>query len=62
VRVYECKQFRSEAVTLTFGRPLRRAVACNLIEEEEIDVAYEGQQLTFAIGPFEIKSFKIWLE
>jgi alpha-mannosidase len=61
VRLYECKQFRSQAVTLTFGQTLRRAVACNLIEEDESDVAYDGRRLTFAIGPFEIKTFKAWL-
>jgi alpha-mannosidase len=60
IRLYECKQYRTEAVTLTLGRPVRRAVACNLIEEEESDVAYDGRRLTFAMAPYEIKSFKVW--
>lgn len=61
VRVYECKQYRSSAVTLTFGQPIRRAVECNLLEEEEISVVHQDHQLTFAISPFEIKTFKFWL-
>jgi alpha-mannosidase len=61
VRLYECKQYRSNAVTLTFGQPIRRAVECNLLEEDETQVDYQSNQLTFPIKPFEIKSFKIWL-
>ena len=60
VRVYECKQYRSNAVTLTFGQPIRKAVECNLLEEEETPVAFQNKQLTFAVKPFEIKTFKIW--
>jgi alpha-mannosidase len=61
VRVYECKQYRSKAVTITFGQPIRKAVECNLLEEDETPVAYQGNQLIFAVKPFEIKTFKIWL-
>jgi alpha-mannosidase len=60
IRLYECKQYRNTAVTLTLGQPLRRAVACNLIEAEESDVVFDGRQLTFAITPYEIKTFKVW--
>jgi alpha-mannosidase len=60
VRVYECKQYRSNAVAIRFGRPIRKAVECNLLEEDETPVAYQGDQLTFAVNPFEIKTFKIW--
>lgn len=55
VRVYECKQYRSNAVTITFGQPITRAVECNLLEED-----FHGNQLTFAVRPFESKTFKIW--
>jgi alpha-mannosidase len=58
VRVYECKQYRSNAVTITFEQPIRKAVECNLLEEAPI--AYQDNQLTFAIKPFEIKTFKVW--
>jgi alpha-mannosidase len=60
VRVYECKQYRSNAVTITFGQPVLKAVECNLLEEDETPVAYQGNQLIFAVKPFEIKTFKIW--
>jgi alpha-mannosidase len=60
VRVYECKQYRSNAVTIIFGGPLRKAMECNLLEEDETPVDYRDNQLTFAVKPFEIKTFKIW--
>ncbi len=60
VRVYECKQYRSNAVTIQLGRPIHKAVECNLLEEEETPVIHQGNQMTFAITPFEIKTFKIW--
>jgi alpha-mannosidase len=62
VRVYECKQYRSNAVTLTFGKPLRRAVECNLLEEDAVPVTYQGNRLLFPVQPFEIKTFKVWFE
>ncbi|MGB8984681.1 MAG: glycoside hydrolase family 38 C-terminal domain-containing protein [Anaerolineales bacterium] len=60
VRLYECKQFRSNAVTIKFGQPIRKAVECSLLEEEEEPVAYQGSELTFPVCPFEIKTFKVW--
>ena len=60
VRLYECKQYRNNAVTITFGQPVRRAVECNLLEEDETSTVYQGHRITFAICPFEIKTFKIW--
>jgi alpha-mannosidase len=60
VRLYECKQYRSNAVTITFGQPIRKAVECNLLEEDETRVDYQGNQLTFPVNPFEIKTFKVW--
>ncbi|MDQ3396870.1 MAG: alpha-mannosidase [Deinococcota bacterium] len=65
VRVYESKQYRSDRVTLRFGRKVLRASRCNLVEEvvEEGDepVLFEDDRLSFAIYPYEIKTFKIWL-
>jgi alpha-mannosidase len=60
VRVYECKQYRSNAVIITFGQPIRKAVECNLLEEDETPAAYQDHRLMFAVKPFEIKTFKIW--
>jgi len=62
VRLYESRRCRSANVRLTFGRPLRRAVECNLVEEGEEPVAFEGQTLTFAIAPYEIKTFRVWFD
>ena len=61
VRLYECKQYRSNAVRITFGQSIRRAVECNLLEEDETAVSYQGNQLTIPVKPFEIKTFKVWL-
>jgi alpha-mannosidase len=60
VRVYECKQYRSNAVTISFGQAIQNAVECDLMEQDEAPVAHQDNQLTFAIKPFEIKTFKIW--
>jgi alpha-mannosidase len=62
VRLYESRQYRNGAVGLTFGRRLRRAVECNLVEEGEEPVAFAGQTLTFAIAPYEIKTFRVWFQ
>ncbi len=62
VRVYECKQYRAEAVHLSLGQPIARAVETNLVEEDEQPVAHSGRRLTFSIQPFEIKTFKVWFE
>jgi alpha-mannosidase len=60
VRVYEWKQARHNAVNLRFARPIRRAIACNLVEEEERPVEHDAERITFAIAPYEIKTFKVW--
>ncbi len=60
VRVYECKQYRSNAVTIDFGQPIKKAVACNLVEEGAEPVTFEGKRLTFPVAPYEIKTFRVW--
>jgi len=62
VRAYEYKQQRSSRVTITFGRPMARAYECDLLENAEQAATIDGAQLRFAIAPYEIKSFKVWLE
>jgi alpha-mannosidase len=59
VRVYEFQQTRGEAA-ITFGQTIRRAVECDLMERNEMPIAYKGSQLTFFVTPFEIKTFKVW--
>jgi alpha-mannosidase len=61
-RVYEARQMRSATAALELGRPIRKAVECNLIEEEERPVEFAGRRLLFSILPFEIKTFKVWFE
>lgn len=61
VRVYETRQFRNPAVRLHFGLPIHRAVECNLMEKQETPVAIEGDTLIFAIAPYEIKTFMVWM-
>ncbi len=60
VRVYEYQQYRNEAVTLRFGQPIRRAAACNLVEEDEQPIPSKDNRLSFALTPYEIKTFKVW--
>jgi alpha-mannosidase len=61
VRVYEYKQFRSNGVKLSFNRPIRKAIVCNLVEEEEGEAAFAGNELMFSLNPYEVKTFKVWL-
>ncbi len=58
-RLYEYKQCRNNAVSLDFGRPVR-AAECNLMEQAESPVVCQDGRLTFAIAPYEIKTFKVW--
>lgn len=60
VRLYEFKQNRNQQVNLSFGQPIQKAVECNLMEEDEKEVAYTKEKLTFPVTPYEIKTFKIW--
>jgi alpha-mannosidase len=60
VRFYECEQRRNPEVVVEFGQRLNRAVACNLIEETHEPASVDGNRLTFAIDPYEIKSFRVW--
>ncbi|HZG57133.1 alpha-mannosidase [Paenibacillus sp.] len=60
VRVYEYKQYRTSEAAIVFDRPIRKAVECNLVEEEEGAAAFAGERLTFGLKPYEIKTFKVW--
>ncbi len=60
VRLYESTQCRHSAVKMTFGQPIRNAVECNLLEEDEQPARFADRNLVFAIAPYEIKTFKIW--
>ena len=62
VRLYENMQFRLSSVTLTFGKPVKKVVECNLIEEDDRPVKHDRNSLVFSIAPFEIKTYKVWFE
>jgi len=58
VRVYEAHNQRGR-VTLTFAHALADVWECNLMEENEAPVATEGQACSFAITPYQIRSFRV---
>lgn len=60
VRFYEFKQYRNEKVNVHFAFPIKKAVEVNLVEEEVGVAAYDRRTLSFAIAPYEIKTFKLW--
>lgn len=62
LRLYEAQGARTQQASLAFARPVLRAVACNLLEEEEDDpsLSVDGERLTLAIKPYEIKSIRVW--
>ncbi|MBI5671443.1 MAG: alpha-mannosidase [Chloroflexi bacterium] len=59
IRVYDYKQYRNQAVSITFGRPIKSAVECDLMEMPLGEAFHEGNRLTFAIAPYEIRTYKI---
>ncbi|MDD2972619.1 MAG: alpha-mannosidase [Lachnospiraceae bacterium] len=60
VRLYETYNRRSD-VKMIFGRPVRKAVICNMLEEEEQELCPIENSVAFSIRPYEIKTFKITL-
>ncbi len=61
VRAYETWNSKTP-VTLTFCNEILSATECNLMEEEDEAVAFEGNTLTATFKPFEIKTFKVKLK
>lgn len=60
VRVYEGRQFRAPSVALRFGRPLRRAQRCDMVERAAAEMPVEGDTLRFSLAPYEVATFKVW--
>ncbi len=60
VRLYEYKNRAQEGVSLHFGFDVERAESCNLCEEEAVAVEAADHGVTFGIGCYEIKTFKIY--
>ena len=59
VRGYECNNKRT-AVTLQCGFPVKKAYACNLLEEKEMEIPIKDGKISFVVNPFEI--YSIYLE
>lgn len=60
IRLYEYKQHRNQDVKVRFGEQIKKAVECNMIEEEIGEADYKENQISFSIKPYEVKTFKIW--
>lgn len=58
VRIYDYQNQRGP-VTITAAVPIASVTECNLIEEEQKAVPYDGNRFTFHIDPYEIKTYKI---
>lgn len=61
VRIYEYQNRKENDCTLTFHAPVSRICECNLCEEEEMPADFNGHKVSFAIGGYEIKTFKIYM-
>lgn len=60
VRLYEYSNQSDRRVRLTFAYPVKRIEETNLCEEEGTLLSLEDNVLSFAIGGFEIKTFKVY--
>ncbi len=61
VRVYEARGGRCTA-RLTFGAPIARAEAVNLLEEAQGAVETAGAALRCALTPYQVRTFRVWLQ
>lgn len=59
VRLHECRGGQGK-VTLSSEYPVKKIVPCNLLEHDTGD-AVEGNQVSFTVRPFEIKTYKFYL-
>lgn len=60
IRLYEYQQMGCAGVHVRFGTPVRRAVECDLMEENLQPVQHDATGIHFPIRPFEIKTFRVW--
>jgi alpha-mannosidase len=61
-RVYEFEQRRNNAVKLYFGKEIKLAQECNLVEEGCLPVTFSEKEIGFSILPYEIKTFRVWFK
>ncbi len=60
LRLYEAGNTRGP-VTLDFGRPIRKAATCSMLELDDAPIAATGSTLTFTTRPFQVTTLKVWL-
>lgn len=60
IRLYEYKNCSDDKAGLFFDRTVKRVTETNLCEEEEMEIAVNGNGIAFAIGCYEIKTFKVY--
>lgn len=60
IRLYEYKNCSDDKAGLFFDRTVKRVTETNLCEEEEMEITVNGNGIAFAIGCYEIKTFKVY--
>ena len=58
VRLYEAHGSRG-LVNLTFGDAPAKVTECDMMEENDCEVAHEGSSVSFTIKPWEVRTFKV---
>jgi alpha-mannosidase len=58
VRMYECQRNRGP-VTVTAGFPLKEAYICNLLEENQSELAIQDNQITVEMTPYQIVNLRL---
>ena len=61
VRLYEYRNSKGRA-NLVFGRPVTKIVETNLCEEGGEEIPVENNGISFEIGCYEIKTYRVWLD
>jgi alpha-mannosidase len=60
LRLYEAGNTRGQ-VTLDFGRPIRKAALCNMLELDDVPLETQGNTLTCFMRPFQVTTLKVWM-
>ena len=58
IRVYQSRRVRGERV-LTINLPFTKVYECDLMEENNKEIAAQGNRIEFNVTPFEVKTFRI---
>ncbi len=58
VRLYEAHGSRGP-VTLTFGSAPAKVTECDMMEENDVEVAHNGAQVSFDIKPWEVRTLRV---